>query len=36
VLFVIVVLFLPGGLTGTLARALGRRQPAVLADLEAR
>jgi branched-chain amino acid transport system permease protein len=27
VLFVVVVLFLPGGLTGTLARATGRRGP---------
>ena len=26
VLFVVVVLFLPGGLTGTLARAVGRRE----------
>jgi branched-chain amino acid transport system permease protein len=33
VLFVIVVLFLPGGLTGTLARATGRRDAALLAEL---
>ena len=33
VLFVVVVLFLPGGLTGTLARATGRRDPAPLAEL---
>lgn len=33
VLFVVVVLFLPGGLTGALARAVGRRDPAPLAEL---
>jgi branched-chain amino acid transport system permease protein len=36
VLFVVVVLFLPGGLTGTIARALGRRDPARLPAEEGR
>jgi branched-chain amino acid transport system permease protein len=40
VLFVVVVLFLPGGITGTLTRAVGvsggwRREPAVLGELSA-
>lgn len=35
VLFVLVVLFLPGGLAGTIARATGRRDRALLADLSA-
>ena len=33
VLFVVVVLFLPGGLTGTVSRLTGRRDRALLADL---